>query len=182
MRCFKAETAQTSVKKMTKIVKNRFFLWESSKELARKTRLWKMKQNEMDSKTNFQKLLGTIKTSLCIFAYRVIVTFHLKQKLNVGWNFENRRIATSQHPHLLVEITDPVKQFKPWQEMWLTLLEILHQLKSIKSLFGCQPRVCSQRQSKRRSHTAIFFVNGAQRGSIVHPTNQFWKRTKSLAR
>ena len=47
-------------------------------------------------------------------------------------NTQKRSFAT--HSDLSVEITDPKIQLKPWSEMWLTLLEILHQL-SIKSLF-----------------------------------------------
>ena len=43
------------------------------------------------------------------------------------WNF-------STHSDRSVGITDPKRHLKPWSEMWLTPLEILHQL-SIRSLF-----------------------------------------------
>ena len=63
--------------------------------------------------------------------------------------------------------------------MWSTFLEILHELKSIKSMFGCQSKVCSKSQRKRGSHTAIFFVSGAQDDQSYIQQISFEKEPKS---
>ena len=51
---------------------------------------------------------------------KIAALLHLLSKMNTEakWNF-------ATHSGILIEITDPGRNLKPWSEMWLTLLEIL---------------------------------------------------------